>query len=219
MLPLAIDRLEAVPDMLAALGRRIGAHGADERHARPAAAPRRWRGAPRRRGRGRAAPPPRARSRLAAASRPAMCVSARRRRKLAASAAGSLLKVCGIEGCTRRSVMPAHVCAVVLVEPRAPPAASAATIAAPRRASGQCAPSGEIAEPRRQRRRQHGEQAQPVDADDRRDLQQREPAGKSAGPGIAHEIPRKAGEDMAAQPFGARPRPPPAPGCAACRRD
>ena len=80
------------------------------------------------------------------------------------------------------------------------------------------APAGEIAEPRRQTRDQHRQQAQPVDADERRELQHRERAGKRARPGIADEVPGKAGEDVAAQPFGAAPAQRRAPARVPCRR-
>ncbi len=161
---------------------------------------------------------PRARSPAWARSAVGVALSASRRRKLAASAAGSFLRVCGIEGWTRRRRMPGTVAALSPAKCSAPPPASPAMIDTA--ASGAAPPpAGQIAEPRRQRRHQHGEKAETVDPDDRGRLQHGEPAGKAAGPGIADEVPRKAGQHVAAQPLRARPSTPQARRCAPCRRD
>ena len=108
---------------------------------------------------------PRATARACGGDAAGEAVSASMRRKLAASAAGSFLRVCGIEGCTRRKVMSGDHGAIVPAQAQRAAAAQRQR-AGPAAASGaQMPPPGEIAEPRRQRRRQHGEQAQPVDAD------------------------------------------------------
>ncbi len=131
-------------------------------------------------------------------------VSASMRRKLAASAAGSLRSVCGIEGWTRRRFMPATTAPSSWPSRAAPPSRERAE-----QHHGEVgrvfALAREVAEPRRQRCRQHGEEAQPVDADRGRRLEHEQAAGKIAGPGIADEIPREAREDVAAQIFRHRP--------------
>ena len=80
------------------------------------------------------------------------------------------------------------------------------------------------AEQRRQRGRQHGQETQPVNPDPGGALQHRERSRETAGPDIADQVPRKPGQDMAAQPFGRAPqRPrtgrsaPPAPAAAGAR--
>src|SRR5690606_26888146 len=67
------------------------------------------------------------------------------------------------------------------------------------------APPAPVGERRRQERRENGEEAEAVDPDRRRRLQDGEAAGKVSRPGVADEVPGKAGQDVSAQPFGGAP--------------
>ncbi len=64
----------------------------------------------------------------------------------------------------------------------------------------------EIPQRRRQHRQCHRQQAQAIDSHHRRQLQHGEAAGEGAGPGVAHQVPGEAGENMAAQPLGGGPQ-------------
>ncbi len=65
--------------------------------------------------------------------------------------------------------------------------------------------AGEIAEPGRQGCGQAGDEAQPVNADERSELQHGEAVRKRARPRIADEVPWKSGEHMTAKPLGHHP--------------
>ena len=129
---------------------------------------------------------------------------------MASAAAGSHLMLCGIEGCTRRSQV--SVGRVGSSPSRIAPAdagtriSSAAAIAGAARRARDIGISDGVAEQCRQRGRQHGQEAQPVNPDPGGALQHRERPRKAARPDIPDQVPRKPGQDMAAQPFGRAPR-------------
>src|SRR5690242_11977184 len=118
-------------------------------------------------------------------SAPCAALSARRRWKFCTSACGSFLSVCAIDGCTKRSVTPGTISLV--------PCASRRRHGDEQQRRRHRAPAAaaEIAEPRGKRRRGHGDEAQAIDAGNRNELENIEATGKSAGPGVAHKIPRE----------------------------
>ena len=208
----AVDRLDAVPDLRRRLGRRVGAHRAGNRRSRLAAATAaiaaRCR-ASRSSRKGAAAS-----GQNIAASR---CVdgaplSSISRWKLASAAAGSHLSSAAIEGCTRRSQISVGRCRQ---QPEPDRAGRGGYQDEQRRGDRRRGPphrrhrrQRRAAEQRRQRGRQHGQETQPVNADPGGALQHRQRARETARPDIADEVPRKPGQDMAAQPFGGAPEQP-----------